>query len=66
MNPRASVVIPTYRRPELLERCLGMLLVQETAGMPFEIIVADDAADPQTKALVERKGSLPIPVRYVP
>ena len=29
--PRVSVVVPTYRRPDLLERCLAALLRQTLA-----------------------------------
>lgn len=46
-----SVVVPTYRRPQLLERCLRALLAQ-TFAERYEIIVADDEASPETEALV--------------
>ncbi|OZI21484.1 glycosyl transferase family 2 [Bordetella genomosp. 9] len=41
-RPRISVVVPTYRRPDLLERCLGALLRQTLKPNDYEIIVCDD------------------------
>ena len=46
---RVSVVVPTYRRPELLDRCLTALAAQDLAPDEFEILVADDAADLATR-----------------
>src|SRR5262249_53927377 len=46
---RASVVVPTYRRPELLERCLGALVAQDFDPSAYEVIVADDAASGPTR-----------------
>jgi GT2 family glycosyltransferase len=58
VNPRVSVVVPTYRRPELLERCLGALVAQDLEPRGFEVIVADDAASSETREQVERWASL--------
>lgn len=53
--PRVSVVIPTYRRPELLERCLAALRRQTLPADAFEIVVVHDGPSPsfvaQTNAL---------------
>lgn len=49
-----SVVIPTYRRPELLERCLDALVRQDYDPARYEIIVADDAAQDGTRRQVEK------------
>ena len=54
---RCSVVIPTYRRPELLARVLEALARQTIAAREFEIIVCDDAGSGETLAQVERWGS---------
>lgn len=54
MTVAISVVIPTYRRPQLLERCLRALLQQSLHAEDYEIIVADDGADTATEALVRR------------
>jgi GT2 family glycosyltransferase len=50
-----SVVVPTYRRPALLERCLRALLAQNFAGR-YEIIIADDEPSPVTETLVRQTG----------
>ena len=50
----ASVVVPTYRRPDLLERCLNALLSQTFAPSDYEIIIVDDGPEsPETRRLVE-------------
>jgi glycosyltransferase involved in cell wall biosynthesis len=53
MSLRISVVVPTYKRPVLLERCIKGLLTQNFAPGEFEIIIADDAASDVTKKQVE-------------
>ncbi len=50
---RVSVVVPTYRRPELLGRCLAALAAQDLDPSAFEVIVADDAASEATRRQVE-------------
>jgi cellulose synthase/poly-beta-1,6-N-acetylglucosamine synthase-like glycosyltransferase len=44
MSIRVSVVIPTYKRPDYLERCVRALLTQELPAKDFEIIIVDAAA----------------------
>jgi glycosyltransferase involved in cell wall biosynthesis len=63
---RVSVVVPTYRRPDLLARCLGALAGQDFDPAAFEVIVCDDAADPATRPRVEEfaTGLRPV-VRYL-
>lgn len=53
MHPRVSVVVPTYRRPDLLARCLGALANQDLDAESYEIVVADNAASADTCAQVE-------------
>ncbi len=69
MRPAVSVVVPTYRRPELLARCLAALAAQDFAPRAFEVVVADDGAEPRVEGLVAawnaRTGAAP-PFRYVP
>ena len=48
-----SVVVPTHRRPALLERCLRALLTQRLIPACYEIIVVDDGRDSATQKLVE-------------
>lgn len=52
MTIRVSVVVPTYKRIALLERCLNALLAQHLSPTEYEIIVADDAAATETAELV--------------
>lgn len=67
MSLRVSVVVPTYRRPELLARCLTALAAQEMAADSYEIVVADDAASEATRRQVEDFGTqITCVVRYVP
>jgi glycosyltransferase involved in cell wall biosynthesis len=54
IDTRISVVIPTYRRPQLLLRCLEAVLSQQ--GVPadaHEVIVVDDGHDDATLAAVQ-------------
>ena len=63
---RGSVVIPTYRRPELLERVLEALAKQDLPPDEFEVIVCDDAGSEETHAQVERwRAAHPITIAYV-
>ncbi|MEA3110824.1 MAG: hypothetical protein QOG58_623 [Caballeronia sp.] len=69
-TPGISVVVPTYRRPAMLERCLASLLTQDYDPARFEIIVCDDGPDDATRASVERiareRAANGPRVRYVP
>lgn len=47
-----SVVVPTYRRPELLGHCLAALLSQRMDPARYEIIVVDDGPDDDTRQAV--------------
>lgn len=50
---KITVVIPTYRRPALLLRCLDALVRQNFAHDRFEIIVVSDGDDPATSSAIE-------------
>jgi glycosyltransferase involved in cell wall biosynthesis len=52
-TPRLSVVMPTYRRPRLLARCLEALLAQTLPGEAFEIVIVDDGRTDDTRALCD-------------
>lgn len=56
MSIRVSVVLPTYRRPQLLDRCLDALLEQDLCAQHYELIVVDDAASDETRCQVERRA----------
>lgn len=67
-GPVVSVVIPTYRRPDLLANCLRAVLAQQFQGRPFEVIVADDGHDEATRAAVEvlqAEAPLGVALRYL-
>ncbi|MGE5469792.1 MAG: glycosyltransferase family 2 protein [Bacteroidota bacterium] len=54
MKPRISVVIPTYRRPQLLRRCLEVLLLQDADPAGIEIVVVDDGRSDEVQSLIEK------------
>src|SRR4051812_30009253 len=53
-GPEISVVVPTYKRPDMLVRCLGALASQDIAPRRYEIIVCDDGPDDATRQRVEQ------------
>ncbi len=71
-RPDVAVVIATYRRPDLLGRCLDALLAQTIDASRYEIVVADDDAGGPTagaiRSLVDALASRPgaPSLRYVP
>jgi GT2 family glycosyltransferase len=67
MTLAVSVVVPTYRRPELLGRCLTALAAQDMPTENYEILVADDADDEATRRQVETfAAQVKCVVRYLP
>ncbi len=54
MSVLVSVVVPTWRRPALLARCLDALLAQTLQPSLYEIVVADDAPEEAVRERVER------------
>jgi len=63
-SPCVSVVIPTFRRLELLQRCLSAVLAQRLPGRGFEVVVADDGHDDDTRDFVEALArDLPASIR---
>jgi glycosyltransferase involved in cell wall biosynthesis len=67
MSIQVSVVIPTYRRRDLLERVLTAVCDQTLPPDEYEVIVADDEASKQTQDLVADWNFRAAPeVRYVP
>ncbi|WP_089340836.1 glycosyltransferase family 2 protein [Burkholderia singularis] len=51
--PRVSVVVPTYRRPDLLARCLSALCAQAFDPAAYEIVVVDDDRAGSARAVVD-------------
>lgn len=50
MQPKVSVIIPTYNRAEELRRCLGSLINQTFKD--FEVLVCDDGSTDHTSSVV--------------
>src|SRR6476620_5805563 len=67
MRPIISVVIPTYRRPQLLFKCLQALLQQQMRPYEYEIIVVSDGPDELTDQQVQKfnKAGL-VNIRFLP
>jgi len=57
---RVSVIVPTYKRPESLSRCLDALARQDRQA--DEILVAVRRTDPDSQEVVRERG---LPVRLV-
>lgn len=47
-----SVVVPTYRRPELLSKCLDSLAEQDMRPDGYEVVVIDDGSGDGTQAVL--------------
>jgi glycosyltransferase involved in cell wall biosynthesis len=64
VQPRVSVVIPVYRRKDLLRKALLSLFAQDLPKSEFEIIVVDSSPDYENVALVNELASdAPCPIR---
>lgn len=64
---RATIVIPTFRRPKMLESALLSCLAQEPGSLAgCDILVVDNAPEASARAAVEaRAGQAAVPVRYL-
>ena len=58
-----SVAISTRDRPDALERCLAALAAGDV--LPAEIVVVDQSAGDETRAVVDRARGTGIPITYV-
>jgi succinoglycan biosynthesis protein ExoM len=67
MLPHISVCVPTYKRPQMLARCLGALTTQEQRDFTYSIVVVDNDAEQSAKSLVKgwESGSA-TGISYVP
>jgi glycosyltransferase involved in cell wall biosynthesis len=69
-RPDVSVVVPTYRRPAMLDACLAALCRQDLSASRYEILVCDDGPDDATQTCVERvaiaQAARGLSVRYLP
>jgi glucosyl-dolichyl phosphate glucuronosyltransferase len=64
-HPVLSVIIGTYNRPELLERCLDSLLVQSSGFSVCEILVVDGSTNDATHQLVDGYTARESSIRYI-
>ncbi len=66
MNPRVSVLVPSYRRADALQRCLAALGAQ--SRLPDDIVVGIRTGDDATVAVVNaaRAAGLPVRVAFTP
>jgi glycosyltransferase involved in cell wall biosynthesis len=65
--PDLSVIVPTYNRPDDLERVIDGLMRQEAGPIAYEVIVVDNKSDEATRLVVDRalaRGT-PVPLRYI-
>ncbi len=51
-KPLVSIVIPVYNQWETTRACLVSIL-ENTSGIPFEVIIADDGSQDETRCLAE-------------
>jgi glycosyltransferase involved in cell wall biosynthesis len=66
MAIKISVVIPTYKRPDLLIKCLDALVVQNFEWNEFEIIVVSDGPDEATGDVLRAWHALnPLQFKYL-
>jgi GT2 family glycosyltransferase len=56
VQPRVSVVLATYNRPELLVRLLGDLARQTLPASDFEVVVVDDGSVPPVAPRIEPRA----------
>lgn len=54
MSRDVSVVVPTWRRPQLLEKCLKALLDQQLPAEKYQIMVVTDGPDDASCRLVQQ------------
>ena len=62
-----SIIIPTYQRPDLLDKAIRSCVNQNNSlGLNYELVVVDNSPDSSAQVLVERWiNDAPIPILYV-
>jgi GT2 family glycosyltransferase len=62
---QASVVVPTFNRPEVLEECVRALMAQAPDTPPYEVIIVDDGSRVDMSTRLESLAGAAGSVRYV-
>jgi glycosyltransferase involved in cell wall biosynthesis len=57
-NPRISILLPTFRRPDALKRTLLSLENQSTDKKDYEVIVVDDGSGDETESFLCRFAAM--------
>jgi succinoglycan biosynthesis protein ExoM len=67
VTPEVAVVIPSFRRPDGLDRVLASLAEQaDLAALAAEVVVVDNAPEgPAAETAARWRARLPAPLRYV-
>jgi glycosyltransferase involved in cell wall biosynthesis len=66
-TPAVSVIVPTYKREDVLRRCLDALAAQDVDGSLFEVIVIDDDPLGQAeRAATDAAHDYPFELRRLP
>ena len=60
-----AVVVPTYRRPALLARCLTHLAEQTARGRPAQVVVVEDGACPENVPVLAEARERGLPLVHV-
>ena len=55
-NPLVSLLVPTYKRPQILEDCLCSILTQDYKNI--ELIIKDDNSQDETEMVVRKYEKL--------
>jgi glycosyltransferase involved in cell wall biosynthesis len=64
--PRASVIIPTFNRADLLGETLDRLAETRPSLARWDVIVADNNSSDDTRSVVQRRqANFPVPLRYL-
>lgn len=63
MNPKISVIIPTYNRADLLPRAINSVLNQ--TFQDFELIIVDDGSTDNTKQVVQEFQNKDSRIKYI-
>lgn len=65
MRLKASVIIPTYNRKEILSKSILALMDQSASRSDYEVIIIDDGSNDGTAALIEKlQKNYPLTYHY--